>query len=242
MIIKRRAIREDTRCSKVLRDLLLKNYEAWLSFARDDLQTDISAKDILLVTGNILTNEWATATVVEKTRHCEIQFSAGFESSPFGSASASVWGSWTSSVSLPLRFGPTSLPPVVPDPYTITRNISNSSDLSDALTIDHEGANQCIFVRGYRILLRPFFLPKIKAAAKPKDEGEKRSDQESNYPIAVRVGIDSDDDFDAAEDVLKVSVSEIVIDLYHPLKLIKQRDVYDAARDYIFMVSFSVSC
>lgn len=225
MIIKRRAIREDTGCREAFRKLFLKNYGAWLSFAQEELQTDISLRDMLLVTGNILTNEWATATIVEKTRNCEITFNAGDEASPFGGASASMWGSWNSSVSLPLRFGPTSLPPIISNAHTIT-SISDSSNTSDTpatgptetMIPDHEQTtgppcNQCIFVRAYRMLLRPFSLRKIKAAAEPKDEGGGESDQESLYPVAVRVELDSNDNSEAenGDDDLERPVSIVVM-------------------------------
>lgn len=226
LVINRRAIREDTRCGKAFRDLILKNYEVWHSFARDDLQADISVKDIFLVTGNILTHEWATATVVEKTRNCEIQFNAGDGLGPFGGASASMWGSWTSSVSLPLRFGPTSLPPAHSDARPIAPNLSDSYDVTDVRTAeptestisDHEETseplpNQCIFVRAYRVLLRPFFLRKIKAAAEPKDEVSRGSDEESHYPIAVQVGLDPDGDSETGDDELAAPVSILDIRL-----------------------------
>lgn len=225
LVIKRRAIREDTRCGKAFRDLFLKNHETWYAFVRDELQTDISMNDILFVTGHILTNEWATATVVEKTRDCEIRFNAGDGLGAFGGcgASASVWGSWTSSVSLPLRFGPTSLPPIQPNDRNAAQTTSQplnitsvrTTDSSNLMTLNPDETqdappNQCIFVRAYRILSRPFFLRKITAAAEPKDEDE---NEEKHYPLAVRVGLDSDDDSEMGEleDDSEPSVSAFIV-------------------------------
>ncbi|KLO18857.1 hypothetical protein SCHPADRAFT_819107 [Schizopora paradoxa] len=223
LVIKRRAIREETRCGNAFRELILKNYHAWYTFAHDTLQADIrGAEDIFLVTGHILTNEWATATVVEKARNCEIRFNAGDELSPFGGASASLWGSWTSSVSLPLRFGPTSIPPQLTNVHNTALSAPASPTSSIASPISESIVdsvpNQCIFLRAFRVAARPFFLRKIKAAAEPKDENDRDLDEENHRLIAMDVGVDDDDE---SEDEHGSG---------------KQRDAFEVARDYIFMV------
>ncbi|KLO09886.1 hypothetical protein SCHPADRAFT_833389 [Schizopora paradoxa] len=222
LIIKRPAVREDILSELILKNLLKKNYESWVSFARDSLMRDIGVSDLLLVSGHILTNEWATATVVEKTRNCEIQFSAG--STPFGNASASVWGSWTSSVSLPLRFGPVPLPPAAPETDVhfgfATGSFSNSSDSSGAhtslpsRTVNEQIPNQCIFLLAYRILTRRLLPAQIKAAAEPRDESGNGFDTEKNYQIGIRAGINSDDDSNFTGDAFNTS-NPPVCQYYH---------------------------
>ncbi|KLO18859.1 hypothetical protein SCHPADRAFT_103211 [Schizopora paradoxa] len=231
LVIKRRAVREDTRCRKAFRDLMLRRHQAWYAFARDELQTDTTMDDILLVTGHIMTNEWATATVVEKTRNCEMRFNYGSGLGTLGDASASVWGSWTSSVSLPLRFGPTSLPPPRADSNSTSVHISttNTSSPTDQPLVPQTAnveddidppPNQCIFVRGYRLILRPpFFLRKIKAAAEPKDEDGRSRDQNKHSVLVVAASLDS------REEIGKDNLTP------------KQCDIYEGARDYIFMNS-----
>ncbi len=184
---------------------------------------------MVLVTGHDMTNEWATATVVDRTLNCEIEFKAGDNSSPFGVISASAWGSWTSSVNLPLRFGP--IRP--PDRNTARTNLSNNSTHSDAYEVTNAHAvepsdpttsnydesnepspNQCIFLRGYRVFVRPLFPHKIKAAAEPKDDNSRESDEDSNGPLAVRIGIDDDDDTDdTGEGDWKAPVSIVVTNI-----------------------------
>ena len=56
---------------------MLKNYRSWVHFARDRLGRDITVKDVVLVTGRDLTNQWATATFVERHRDAGISFQVG---------------------------------------------------------------------------------------------------------------------------------------------------------------------
>ncbi len=149
LITRRPAVREDidTECMRYFRDLLLNNYEAWCAFAR---VMDISAGDILLVTGHDLTNEWATAAVVGTTPGFKIEFKAGDNSSPVECISASAWGSWSSSVGLPL--GPTF-------GNAVTRQSEHIPSEAHPFESDRPSPNQCIFVRAYRVSHRPQVVP-----------------------------------------------------------------------------------
>ncbi|KLO19579.1 hypothetical protein SCHPADRAFT_935083 [Schizopora paradoxa] len=222
LIIKRPALREDAECDRAFRNLILKNHEAWLSFARSTRQIEITLKDIVLVTGHDLTNEWATASVFDwKRRDLEVGFSAGDTSSPLGGVSASAWASWRSSVSLPLRFGPIPRSPSVYDARGCDIDTPMLTDLSGfpqsgSSEVDGQREslpNQCIFIRGFRVYTRSFFLRKIKAAAEPKDEEDKGAHEETQGPIAVRIGgvnYDSDDMDDGESDPLKAATIESV--------------------------------
>lgn len=156
---------------------MLKNYRSWVHFARDRLGRDITVKDVVLVTGRDLTNQWATATFVERHRDAGISFQVGDGfGSIIGGAGLTLWGSWSSNLLVPHRCGPQRVKP--PGEGDTSENaIARIHGGPEGLAPPSSKYNQCVFIRGFRIRERTRFLPKvIKAAA----EGADRDDA-SNY-------------------------------------------------------------
>ncbi|KLO14250.1 hypothetical protein SCHPADRAFT_826716 [Schizopora paradoxa] len=233
LLIYRHAIREVSKHGNAFRGLMLKNYKDWLAFIQDELEVDdIALGDIRLVTGHILTNEWSTGVVVEKSHNCEVRFKV--EANTL--ASASIWGSWNSesSISFPKRFGPTSLPPPFSNVHDTMIQAGRVSDIvgDERMDIDHDSGdsrvldneragdqesplNQCIFLRAYRIKPRQILPDKISAAAVPKDNS-RDFDNEKHGPSQAEINVimDEGDDFEDS-----VSVVVVVTFLLHSTQI-----------------------
>lgn len=195
---------------------MLKNYRAWVHFARTRLNRDVHLRDIVLVTGCDLTADWATATFVDRAMDASISFQAG--EMIIGNAGLAMWGSWNASVAVPHRCGP--LPVVRPDRTPPTSAVSEDANLQPS----SPAFNQCIFLRGYRVRERLRLLPTIiKAGAEPTDLGG---------PPPPDADI-SDETRDASVEIesLEDATSHQLSDSY---------DAYDIVARHIFEVSESV--
>lgn len=148
---------------------MLENYRSWLEFIRNKLGCLVRVSDIAFVTGCDLTADWATAAFVEKSTECNIDFKAGDPA--FGAATASFWGTWQSSVSVPHRCGPGPVRP--PSPSDHQSIVAGSSSPREGPLF-----NQCIFLRSFRVFERKLRAPKvIKAAAEPEDMDMDRDEE-----------------------------------------------------------------
>ncbi|KAH8103698.1 hypothetical protein DFH11DRAFT_1488286, partial [Phellopilus nigrolimitatus] len=136
---------EDAVREKALKEYMLANCDSWHEFAISEGR-DIQLHDIILVTGCDLTTDWAMATFNERSSGVEVSFEVGSPSLVV-SAGVSLWGKWSSTVEIPYRCGP-----ILPSTESLT-----------------DPFNQCVFIRGYRIARRLFWLKKLSAAAEPKD-------------------------------------------------------------------------
>ncbi len=162
MIIKRPGYWEDALATLAFEELILANIDSWYTFARDVLKIKIDSGDIRLVTGRVMTNEWSTVTVDQRTRKGKVTFKVGDLTT-----TSSVWGTWTSDtpVHIPVRFGPA--------PAAMTPSPPPARITSDEHTVgsDRPPPNQCIFLRSIRVVSRlAKDVPvKTKAAAKGRD-------------------------------------------------------------------------
>lgn len=89
-----------------LKDYMLQNYNSWYKYAVGTLGRAVGLKDIVLVTGCVLTNEWATAIFQQTGREAIASFYV--QASPLN-VGIGAWGEWKSNASLPLRTGPGNL-------------------------------------------------------------------------------------------------------------------------------------
>lgn len=174
LLIKHPAYREDALRRRDLRKYMLKHYRTWLPFIRDNLGREIELSEVVLVTGCDLTADWATAAFVEGSKKASISFTVG---DPIvATAQASLWGSWQTSVNVPHRCGPSPSTRPVPNDALVPR-----VDASPATEF-----NQCIFIRSFRMMERPLFLPPVLKAAAGYQTYEKQHD--SDHTPCVRSG------------------------------------------------------
>ncbi|EJD01902.1 uncharacterized protein FOMMEDRAFT_29043 [Fomitiporia mediterranea MF3/22] len=223
LVIRHPAYREDVLQETALEACLLKNYNSWLVFIRDDLERRITLRDIVLVTGCDLTADWATAVFVEKSTQCEVEFKA-CDPASLTTGSVGFWGTWQSSVNVPHRCGPC---PVQPPSTPSTRHtIEPVQQLNTDPLLVEPNYNQCIFLRGFRVQDRRVLSPKIiKAAAEPKDLDMDRDSDAAPVIALLEHGSDSDE---------SVSEEETYQKPHQNHHFVLQNPIYDAVFDRIF--------
>lgn len=188
---------------------MLQNYRSWLTFIHDVLGCLVTLRDIVLVTGCDLTAEWATATFVEKSSQCEIEFKAS-DPTMLVSGSAAVWGTWQSSIRVPSRCGPGSAR------RSSTALATNRRDGELRPEGEDTGGppyNQCIFVRGFRVSDRKLLAPRIiRAAADPNDLDMDRDGDIGPVIVSLEDSSDSDEygsEFDTSAGYGRASSDEV---------------------------------
>lgn len=158
---------EDSVRERVYERYIKKHYRSWLRFA-DSQGFSVGLKDLVLVTGHDMTQEFAMAAFADNDTTLQISFRAGL---PYAAAaSISAWGAWETSPAVHRNCGPPGSfrrRPVTPEPAAedATESETDSTD-ADA----HEDSfAHCIFLRGYRMRARTRLFPpgSIKAAAGP---------------------------------------------------------------------------
>lgn len=96
--------------------------------------------DIILVTGRVMTGDWATIAFHSRSQESSASFDI---KAATVNASGTVWGKWSEHVNFPKRHGPTR-----------TRAIRDGEE---------PALNQCIFIETHRIYERPWY-EKLKPA------------------------------------------------------------------------------
>ena len=154
------------------RSYLRKHYRSWYNFLIDQ-GIGIAAHDIIFVTGHDLTGEWATAVMYERGSQSGAQIGTGFNPAAPVCASASVDVADSTFVSVPVRRGPSRSRHSQPS-HTGTIPAPGNTETE----VDLQARNQCIFVRGYRIIQKALWFT-IKAAA-GYDNLDNNSDSDSS--------------------------------------------------------------
>ena len=149
----------------LLKDYAKKHYRSWTPFARKRGH-DVELKDIILVTGIDMAEEYAMASFSGNSSTLDIRFKVGYDAAV--STAISLWGSWEASPIVHHNCGP--LRPRVHTDATHSFPRSSSSTMDTSTTLDAgtraEDYRFSLFVRGCRIRERAKFFPTvIKAGA-----------------------------------------------------------------------------
>lgn len=193
-ITKHKTFHEDvlnrSRSKRYMRD----HYNKWLAFANSDDAPDgnagIREQDLIFVDGFDVTSDWALMAFQDAQRDVEIGFSAGVPS--VATAHAGVWGGWHTAASIHRNCGPEKA-------YTTTcihSTPENHAEVSDGKA----EADQCIFIRGWRVKKRPWWPTTLRAAGEvPPDEQhppDRADDDDGVDGFHAEQMADSDDDLE----------------------------------------------
>lgn len=171
LIIKEPASRFQSKKRKKLGEELKKNYKSWHKFLCETFG-ELPLRQMVFVTGCDLTSDWATATFDDRVVSGDLSFKVCDPQSVSGSLS--MWGRWESSMSVPVRCGPS----LEQKRVHVMEGDANS--------------NQCIFVRGWRISERFKPLPpKLRGAAEPKDDEPESDDGELREALLCELEVTS---------------------------------------------------
>ena len=173
LFIRSSAVRHDAILSGWYKRFFLKHFRAWHTFMVE-CGFDVHVHDIIFVTGHDLTADWATAVHYEHQALSGARARAGSVSFP-ASASAGFRTSFTRTITLPLRSGP-------------NRDSRVCAEDDD----DEPEKNQCIFIRGYRVVERMKMIPRVIKAAAGVDDLEKERDRDASVRV-LSVEYDSDE-------------------------------------------------
>ncbi|KDQ54309.1 hypothetical protein JAAARDRAFT_135733, partial [Jaapia argillacea MUCL 33604] len=159
------AHREDAFYPKMFKDHMLKHYRSWYEFAVHQCGCEIKVSDLVLVTGCHMTTKWAMAAFSNSDVRASGSFGAGI---PGGvSAKFSLSGGWSTSRFVHHHSGP--------QPSFLGTKAQGSSNPDGS---EEDDRNQCVFLRGYRVMERRFLGPKvIEAAADPQNLGHEGPEQ-----------------------------------------------------------------
>jgi len=180
LVTKQSAARFDARSRRAFSNCLLQHREEWLAFTTQVLLRDIALRDLIVVTGCDLTEEWATAVFQENSTRVDFEVQ-----SPIASNEVTPWCKWTTTVEVSHRSGPSG-----------ERNFSEHGkpSLPDNYSRLPKAQNQCIFIRGYRLVPRPSVVPKkINASAYSKN-----SDMDDQAPPSSSFTMDISGDVEIA--------------------------------------------
>ena len=186
LFVRHKAERHDAILLGWFRRYLLKHYRSWHAFMQQ-CGFGNEASDIILVTGHDLTEEWATAVIYDREVRSGAQIEAGNIIPSIASASAGLRATSSTSVRLPIRKGPNRRSQPQPQHMAIMPAQDSAEDQTAPQT-----RNQCIFIRGLRVIERKPWRPrKIEAAAGEEDLG---GDRDSDPPgCVVPADYDSDE-------------------------------------------------
>ena len=148
LIKKYRATDEKTAYPNVLKTCFEECVESVFEYAKKRNRPITNVQEIILVTGRVMTGDWATIAFRNHSQDMNIAFQIN---APVAGASFSLWGKWSEEITFPWKIGPR----------------RHGQTLSDG---EEPAFNQCIFIRGYKIFrrLRPF-ARRLKAGAEPQD-------------------------------------------------------------------------
>lgn len=217
LIIKQRAYREDLNQEGTLERLMIKNHRHWLMFMQSSRGLSVNLSDIVFVKGYDLTAEWAITTFAKSDGDTNVDFTVG-DSLGIAQVFASGWVKWESSQGVGVRCGPNYL-----RPPSLTEDPSTKTSAQGPVPF-----NQCIFLRGFRVISRRLLPNELEAAAEPEDM-ERHHDTEEDGSVLVPADYDVNDD--AVEEV-----ESFVIHICLSSPTVQTRSIYDMAAEYIFKV------
>ena len=186
LVIKYPTYRGDIQREQIFEEYTKRHYDSWVAFAREAGHgNDINP---VLVTGVDMTKDFAMMSYSNGLR-LKSEFTVSVPGSV--SASASIWGTWSTEGLVHTNCGPQryfpSTPIATPDePFP---SISRTEPFP-------ENYNQCVFVRYYTMRKRPLLIPRvIKAAAGPHGLGSGYPDDECS-PLVAQCDADASSLFD----------------------------------------------
>ncbi|PCH43309.1 WD40 repeat-like protein [Wolfiporia cocos MD-104 SS10] len=153
LILKDAATREVLHQSRRMVNYMSRNFRSWHSFAKEDLDVDLSEEDIMFVRGWVKTTKWTVAAITHHGRAAKLSFGSNFGGP--ANVSFSLEASQDVSSYCFQRTGP-----------------SHKQKARESVRSDEETfkMDQCVFVHYFRLKRRAFFgLKKIEAAAEPKN-------------------------------------------------------------------------
>ncbi|KLO09364.1 hypothetical protein SCHPADRAFT_569899 [Schizopora paradoxa] len=138
---------------RILKEHFVANCLSLLEYAhREELPID-TLHDIILVTGRVMTADWATIVFHEHSQGSEVIFD--IKASTL-TGSGSLWGKWSEHVSSPKRHGP-------PRPQ-------NELSVNDVDAV----RNQCIFIDACRVSQRTWFLKLVQWLRTPTSSAQNK--------------------------------------------------------------------
>ncbi|KLO14144.1 hypothetical protein SCHPADRAFT_329866 [Schizopora paradoxa] len=135
LIKKYRATDEKAAYPNVLKRHFEECVESVFEFATRRNHPITNLHNIILVTGRVMTGDWATIAFHNRSQDMNIAFQIN---APVAGASFSLWGKWSEEITFPRKIGP--------------------RRQGATITDDEEPAfNQCIFIETYRMYTRPWY-------------------------------------------------------------------------------------
>lgn len=189
------ADRENARSTAKLSEYMHRNYKHWLLFVRDNLGWDVSVCDLIFVTGVDIAKEWGTVTFSHKENNAEAGFSINDSTNLAGTAAASFTHSWRSSTNIAIRCGPNS-----------STSSGSTGNRKGEEKVHSETGDQCIFLRGYRLIERTLRSLKVTAAAQPKNDDSDRDNYAAPKIRAVDDILDNAYGQETDNEIVSVSV------------------------------------
>ncbi|KAF8076985.1 hypothetical protein FPV67DRAFT_1665219 [Lyophyllum atratum] len=137
--------------AELFRDVALRGAKSWYKFANVTLRRGVSNGALYLVTGCDKTHSWMVGAFSDKSSDTRASFR--LSTSGFCEARASYAYSWDASSPATFRIGPS---PPIDSTDTLRRNSSVITQDDSVFSPGDapEGMTQCVFVRGYLIMLR----------------------------------------------------------------------------------------
>ena len=238
--------REDIELESAFEEYTKRHYDSWVKFARN-AQHGRDVKPVL-VTGVDMTKDFAMIAYSNNSAQLLSKFIAS--APPPGSASASVWGTWSTRGLVHTNCGPKFSRPPSPD------TLDPSPPGANQVGATPKGYNQCVFIRYYTMRRRALMFPKvIKAGAGPHDCGS-GNNHDGTLPELVRSDADRDTGSDPSGDPTLVTSYKPELELSHnvssvcrppflrpsPLPVLtvfiqEEEDTFDIVAEYIFQVS-----
>lgn len=140
----------------VLKEHFMTNCLSLLDYAlREELPIN-ELHDIVLVTGRVMTADWATIVFNEQTQGTKVSFDIKAATL---TASGSIWGKWSQHVSFPKRHGPLRIEPG-----------------AGGVVERDEERNQCIFIDTCRVSHRSWFLKISVWLKQPSSENQGKNE------------------------------------------------------------------
>ncbi|GLB34403.1 hypothetical protein LshimejAT787_0112870 [Lyophyllum shimeji] len=136
--------------AELFRDVAIKGAKDRYKFANETLRRGVPNGALYLVTGRDKTNSWMVGAFADKSSTTQASFK--LSTSGFCDARATYSYSWETSSPAVYRTGPS---PPIDSTDTLLRNRASIAQDDGIFAGDAPGGmNQCVFIRGYRIMLR----------------------------------------------------------------------------------------
>lgn len=194
--------RREIMLSRRLKAYMLRHYRSWYTFAAENVDLDLPADGLILVSGWVKTDGWMLAAFT--SRGSEMQMSVNLAAEPWVSVQVGYAMARSTTSAPQYRISPRMMPDFAHD-MLVALEDENHSDDSAPL------GGHCVFLHYHKIKTKGILGPRImKAAADPYDLG-RYYDDDDDGEIFVPAGLDGNMvDCDATEEADAVSASHIL--------------------------------